>query len=364
MKQWAETRAVLAAVADLVRRGHRGALATVVSVRGSAYRHEGAKLLVREDGSTVGNVSGGCLERDVIEVAHRVIASQQPELRAWCGGPDEIAAWDLGVGCDGTVELLIEPVRDDRAPERRLLHEEVPHCVVTHVGPHGLARVVVSPDSVEGATGDAPLDARLVAQCRARLGAGGGELLRDAATTVFVEYLAPPPQLLIISAADDAREVARLAHGVGFGVTVVDKRPGWLEADRFPDGVRLVEARPDALAALTRPLAPADTAVVMTHDFADDAAAVDALLRSEVGYIGVLGPRSRSMRLLRAIGRAEAAPDPRLHAPVGLDIGTDGAEQVALAIVAELLAVRSGRAPRSLRERAVPIHGDTAPRLA
>lgn len=104
-------------------------------------------------------------------------------------------------------------------------------------------------------------------------------------------------------------------------------------------------------------------AVVMSHDFADDAAAVAALLPSGVSYIGVLGPRARTERLLGAIDAVAHRDDPRLHAPVGLDIGTDGAEQVALAIVAELLAVRSGRAPRSLRERATPIHRDADPVL-
>src|SRR5881397_4453785 len=110
MKQWHETREVLDRLAELAREGKRAALATVVRARGSAYRHEGAKLLVAEDGSTTGNVSGGCLEQDVREVALQVIRAGRSELRSYCSSADEIEAWDLGVGCEGQVDVLFEPV--------------------------------------------------------------------------------------------------------------------------------------------------------------------------------------------------------------------------------------------------------------
>src|SRR5437899_5763750 len=113
MKQWLETREVLDRLAQLARAGGRAALATVVRVRGSAYRHEGAKLLVAQDGGTTGNVSGGCLEQDVREVALQVLRTGRPELRSYCSGADEVAAWDLGVGCEGEVEVFVEP---DGAP--------------------------------------------------------------------------------------------------------------------------------------------------------------------------------------------------------------------------------------------------------
>src|SRR5256886_13711955 len=109
MKQWLETREVLDRLAQLAQAGRRTALATVVRVRGSAYRHEGAKLLVAEDGSTTGNVSGGCLEQDVREVCLQVIRSGRAELRSYCSSADEIEAWDLGVGCEGEVLVFVEP---------------------------------------------------------------------------------------------------------------------------------------------------------------------------------------------------------------------------------------------------------------
>src|SRR3989475_5867885 len=134
MKQWLETRQVLDRLAELRRAGTRSALATVVRVRGSAYRHEGAKLLVAEDGSATGNVSGGCLERDVRDVALEVIRSGTPQLRSYCSGVDEIAAWDLGMGCEGQVDVYVEPAREPRARERELLDGRAPFAVATLLG--------------------------------------------------------------------------------------------------------------------------------------------------------------------------------------------------------------------------------------
>src|SRR6266571_2800151 len=135
MKHWHETRAVLDRLAELRGAGRRAALATSVRARGSAYRHEGAKLLVADDGSTVGNVSGGCLEQDVREVALQVLASGTAELKSYCSSTDEIAAWDLGVGCEGQVDVLVEPVLEERARERELLDGRVPFVVCTVIRP-------------------------------------------------------------------------------------------------------------------------------------------------------------------------------------------------------------------------------------
>src|SRR5712691_2142630 len=126
MKQWLETRDVLDRLAQLSRGKRKAALATVVRVRGSAYRHEGAKLLVAQDGATTGNVSGGCLEQDVREVGLHVIRTGQPELRSYCSSADEIAAWDLGVGCEGQVDVFVEPALEARPCERALLDERRP----------------------------------------------------------------------------------------------------------------------------------------------------------------------------------------------------------------------------------------------
>lgn len=358
MKHWLETRQVLAHIAALRQRDVRAALATVVRVRGSAYRHEGAKLVVGEDGSTVGNVSGGCLEEDVREVARRVIASGIAERRTYCGGSSEIAAWDLGVGCDGEVEIVVEPVQSDREAERACIEAESPFVVVTrldraHVDDGAsagttpaargeLERIVVTGEPAQEWLASDP-SSRLVER---------GDAVR------FVDVMIPPPRLLIVSAGDDARHLARLADEVGFRVVVADRRPALLAAERFPPTVRLVDT--DAARLGERVVLDAESfAVVMTHHFADDTDYLRALLRSPVRYLGVLGPRQRTQRMLGILRREAPVDESRIFGPVGLDIGTDGAEQVALSILAEVLAVRSGRRARSLRDRSAPIHASS-----
>lgn len=342
MKQWLETRLVLAQLAEWFAAGVPCALATVVRVQGSAYRHEGAKMVVAADGRSVGNVSGGCLEEDVREVAKRVIASGAAERREYCGSIDEIAAWDLGVGCEGVVELLVEPVTDAREAERAALAAERAFRVTTFLD--SLRRVVTPRDGAKVGQDEAGALSRLE-------GEGG-----DAR---FVEELSPPPRLLVVGAGDDARPLAALAASVGFRVLVADRRPGLLTAARFPEPIRRIES--DAARLGDRVvLESGDYAVVMTHNFADDAEYLGALLRSPARYLGMLGPRQRTQRIVDALRRGAAVDESRIFGPVGLDIGTDGAEQVALAVLAEVLAVRSGRRPRSLRERATPIHADSA----
>ncbi len=359
MKQWQETRAVLDRLAELLDGGKQAALATVVRVRGSAYRHEGAKLLVAEDGSTTGNVSGGCLEQDVCEVALQVIRRGQSQLRGYCSGADEIEAWDLGVGCEGQVDVFVEPVLEARPRERALLEERGAFAVCTVVAGQREAargnRLLVSPASREGGLGSPELDTAVARRARESLDSGQSGLHEIAGHAVFIDVFLPPPQLVVLSAGEDVRPLARFASDVGFRVAIVDRRPGLLTVGRFPAAARLVESDAAQLAE-RMPLDDASYAVVMTHHFADDQAYLRALLRTPVPYIGMLGPRQRTERILQNLRAEGPLDEARIYGPVGLDIGTDGAEQVALAVIAEILAVRAGRRAESLRERKAPIH--------
>jgi xanthine dehydrogenase accessory factor len=368
MKHWHETREVLDRLSELRQAGVRAALATVVRVRGSAYRHEGAKLLVAEDGSTVGNVSGGCLEQDVREVALQVLRSGTPELRNYCSSTDEVAAWDLGVGCEGQVDVFVEPALEARPRERALLEGRAPFVSCTVIRPVINAvirpgkgeggRLVVTRDAIEGDLGSADLNRVAAARARELLGTEESGVQGIAGRDVFCDVFLPPPQLVICGAGEDARPLARFAADVGFRVAIVDRRPAYLTAERFPSAAALIESRPEELVGR---LALDDNcyAVVMTHNFADDLGYLRALRGTPVSYIGMLGPRQRTDRMLQAAG-AEGALDEhdaaRIYGPVGLDIGTDGAEQVALSVIAEILTIRSGRRAQSLRERQAPIH--------
>ncbi len=355
MKHWHETREVLDFLTRARRDGRRAALATVVRVRGSAYRHEGAKLAVAEDGAGAGTVSGGCLEQDVREVALRVLRTGTPELRSYCSSADEIAAWDLGIGCEGEVDVYVEPAPEPPPQERELLEEREPFAVCTEIAIRkagGGRRLVVTRTRETGDLGEPGVTRAVAARARELLAGGRSGLHEIAGRTVFVDVFAPPPELVILGAGDDARPLARFAAAVGFRVVVADRRAAYLARERFPEAALLLESDGERLGQVL-PLDAECYAVVMTHNFADDQAYLRALLGTPVPYIGMLGPRQRTERLLRSLGVTDEA---RVYGPVGLDIGTDGAEQVALAVLAEILAVRSGRRARSLRERAAPIH--------
>src|SRR5947209_6658486 len=168
MKHWHETGDVLDFLARVLGAGQRAALATVVRVRGSAYRHEGAKLTVAENGTTAGHVSGGCLEQDVREVALQVIRTGRSELRSYCSSADEIAAWDLGVGCEGQVDVLVEPALEARPRERELLNERRAFAVCTLIDGKRVTgngkRLIVTPDGAVGDLGSGDLDAAAAAR--------------------------------------------------------------------------------------------------------------------------------------------------------------------------------------------------------
>src|SRR5256886_4462884 len=361
MKQWLETREVLDFLHAARTAGTRAALATVVRVRGSAYRHEGAKLAVAEDGRTAGNVSGGCLEQDVREVALQVIRSGMPELRSYCSSADEIAAWDLGVGCEGQVDVFVE-LAEARARERELLNGRRAFGVCTLLDGKretGTGKgLVVTADGAEGNLGSADLNRKATTRARELLETGESGTHEISGRSVFFDALVPPPQLVILGAGDDARPLVRFAADIGFRVVVVDRRPGYLTADRFPAAAALIQSAGNELDAVL-PLDAECYAVVMNHNFADAQAYVRALLKTPVAYVGMLGPRQRTERILRNLAAEGPMDETRVYGPVGLDIGTDGAEQVALAVIAEILAVRSGRRARSLRERRVAIHAPT-----
>ena len=295
-------------------------------------------------------------------MALQVIQKGQPELRSYCSSADEIAAWDLGVGCEGQVDVLVE-LAGARPEERALLDGRRAFATCTLLPGKGERpgkgkRLVVTGDAAAGDLGWKDLNKVAAVKARELLETGESGIHElGGGRSVFFDVLIPPPQLIVLGAGDDARPLVRFAAEVGFRVVVVDRRSGLLTHERFPAAALLVES-PGAELAEVLPLDEECYAVVMNHNFADDQAYVRALFRSPVAYVGMLGPRQRTERILRNVAAEGGRPidEGRVYAPVGLDIGTDGAEQVALAVIAELLAVRSGRRARSLRERQVAIH--------
>lgn len=359
---------VLQAIESLSARGEKLALATIVAVRGSTYRRPGARLLVPEEGELVGNISGGCLENDVADVAKIVMHEGMARIVSFDLTADDDAVWGWGLGCNGAFELFVEPA--DKAAEvagalRMALEEERPICMVTVLEStiEGVAqgdRMLVRPDgSTEHALGAASDEAR---EAALELLAEERSEIRDLAEGLraFVEVLEPPLRLLICGAGHDAAPLVRQAAALGWSPIVVDDRREFLNSDRFPEaaGFVLVE-RPDKMAEVA-PVDERTHVVVMTHNFLRDKEYVRALLGSPARFVELLGPRVRTERLFAELREEGVDPSEdalaKFRAPAGLDLGAEGPEEIAAAICAEIVAVRRGRGAGFLKDRPGPIH--------
>jgi xanthine dehydrogenase accessory factor len=366
---------VLAAIESLSARGERMALATIVAVRGSTYRRPGARLLVPEDGAPIGNISGGCLEGDVADVARVVMEEGKARLAGWDLTADDDAVWGLGLGCNGAIEVFIEPA--EQAAEvagalRMALEEERPISVVTvlesddaRVAPG--SRILVRPDGgAQGAMGSAEADAEAVTAAGEQLEVRRSEIRTLAGgVRAFVEVLEPPLRLLICGAGHDAIPMVRSAAGLGWHATVVDDRPAFLTPERYPEAAGFVRVgAPEDLAGAT-PVDDRTHVVVMTHNFLRDKEYLRALVGTPAAYIGMLGPAARTERLLMELrDEGVAIPDgvrAKIHGPAGLDLGSEGPEEIAQSIVAEIVAVRHDRRGGFLKERPGPIHDRPRP---
>ncbi len=331
---------------------------------GSAYRRPGAKFLIEETGdNTLGSVSGGCLEADVREMARQqVLATGIPSLRHYSTGADEDMIWGLGLGCNGLIDIFIQPATGGplaalAEPLRQLVAGDSPFALLTVVDGEGLgASMIVGPEgSVHGSLGSPDLDAQAVEHARGLLASGRSGVQKITGRSVFIEVLPPPPHLIVCGAGDDARPLVAYAADAGFRVTLLDHRPALLDPVAFPRASQRLLARPDD-PAVSLPPAGRALAVVKTHSLAVDREWVRRLLAAGLPYVGVLGPRARTESILRDIGAADPADTERVFGPVGLDLGADGPRQVAVSIVAELLAFTTRREPRHLVERKEAIH--------
>lgn len=369
---------VLSAIESLSARGEKLALATIVAVRGSTYRRPGARLLVPEEGELVGNISGGCLESDVADVAKVVMREGVARIVSFDLTADDDAVWGWGLGCNGAFELFVEPA--DKAAEvagalRMALEEERPICMITVLdssvaGVEQGDRMLVKPDgATERSLGDSVVDAAAREAATELLGRERSEI-RELADGVraFVEVLEPPLRLLVCGAGHDAAPLVRQAAALGWSPIVVDDRPEFLNRDRFPEaGDFVLVERPDTTAEVA-PIDERTFVVVMTHNFLRDKEYVRSLLSSPARFVAMLGPAVRTQRLLDElrgegveIGERELE---RFHGPAGLDLGAEGPDEIAAAICAEIVAVKRERGAGFLRDRPGPIHDRHAPARA
>ena len=353
-----EVRALVEAFDAANIRGERCALATVVSVEGSSYRRPGARMLVCEAGTSTGTISAGCLESDVIEHAKRVIQTGAAKLVEYdtASTSDEMA-WGLGLGCNGVIRVFVEPLAPGSLYVEALRRSrEARVATLYQYGSSTGGRLFIDEKGdVSRENLSDEMAGMIESEMRSLTYDGARVYDVDGVTAkVFFETLLPPVPLVVFGAGQDALPIVELARNLGWWTEVVDVQARPASRSRFALADRVTLSLPEDVGAHVR-ITPRTMTLLMSHNFAQDLAMLRFLLASPARYIGVMGPRKRTERMLRDLAVPEGIA--RLHSPAGLDIGANGPAEIALSILAEMRAVLDGRRGGMLRERRGSIHG-------
>ncbi|HUB20283.1 MAG TPA: XdhC family protein [Acidobacteriaceae bacterium] len=319
-------------------------LATVIAVEGSAYRRPGARMLLTASGQRAGTVSGGCLEAEIAKKAWWLTA-QGPSLQRYSSFFDDDGDMPYGLGCGGTILVLLE--RGEAAAQslealRRSVEERTVSVIVTRLtaGPTGTQVIL---DHAGAVVFERDPDSSVTAMAREALHNGQSQ----QANGFFFEVIAPPPALILFGAGDDVQPLVEYTAVLGWHVIVADDRANLARGERFPRAAAV-----ENLDAALMQAAAETAAVIMSHSYEQDRKVLRGLLAKELKYIGLLGPRRRTERLVGEIapelGLGTAECMERLHTPVGLDLGGHSPASIALSIAAELQAVFAGREARKL----------------
>jgi len=315
-------RELLSELNEWTRSGEDIAIATVVETWGSSPRPLGSKMLVTRSGKMAGSVSNGCIEGAVFEEAQKVLKSGQPKIAAF-GVADDVA-FEVGLACGGHIEVFIQPFGRAQQQVLAILNRDEPATLRTNL-----------------LTGDAEVVE----------GTPQGTELAKRQGDVFVEPFRRPAHLVIIGAIHIAIPLHRLARLMGYRVTVVDARAKFATKERFPEADELIVAWPEeAMAKIT--VDNSTYVVVLTHDPKFDLPALRSVLQKDAGYVGAIGSRKTNQNRFDALRKEGFTEEQlsRVHGPIGLDLGSRGAEETALGILAEITAVRFGGSGVAMKE--------------
>lgn len=343
MSRLQEFRDVMDHVKTAWQQGRKTALLMLMSVQGSAYRLPGTKVMMAEDGTIVGTISGGCLEGDLFGWAEKAMQTGKPRLQRYDLSESEV--WSLGIGCKGSLEIGILPVSPDdpfwQMTDRALQQGQHFSLILEIV--EG-SRVLLSQEGrAYGDVESMPEEVLLYAKQRFSRQTRA-EVLEVGRRRFYIDVVRPSERLVVAGAGLDARPVAELAARMGFSVTVLDPRAGFNNTQAFPTADHLVSAPGDV-----HPGGLENSWwVIMNHHLERDQACLQLALRCKPVYIGVLGPLSRTEEMLGGIGKSLSSGP--IYAPVGLDLGAETMDEVAVSIVSQLMAERSSR-------KGQPLHG-------
>ncbi|HET6976467.1 MAG TPA: XdhC family protein [Pyrinomonadaceae bacterium] len=351
--------------------GQRAALATVVSVEGSSYRRPGARMLISDNGETTGILSAGCFEQDVCERAAKVMKNGEPVLVEYDTNNDDDIVWGLGLGCKGVVQVLIEPATNERiASLMQLLAECSESSTAGAVAT--VFRVAGDIDMTIGTSAllfpDGSVDGQFVSSSifndlSEAIKVASSDIKRyevdGGFVDVFLEVVQPRVRLVVFGAGFDVLPIVDLAGTLGWHTTVVDTRARASSLDRFRKADAVLLCRPEDVTSQVS-LLERTIVVLMTHNYLHDLEVLRQVLPLPLRYLGCLGPRRRTEQLVMELAAEETlnvdAALRRLHAPIGLDIGAETPEEIALSIVSEIKAVMSARTGTKLSDREGSIH--------
>lgn len=375
-----ELQDIVNAFDRVVKEGKQTALATVVLVEGSSYRRAGARMLVTEDGQLTGAISGGCLEGDALRKARLVMAENKPMLVTYDTTDDDDAKFGVGLGCNGIIHILIEPIYPERQDTpinlfKLFLSKREPVVLITLfsldnklASQPGTCLLLTTDEKIQGTFPDNKIKDALLADAKDVLKNGNSvtkTYVYGNGFTCFIELLQPTVSLVIFGAGNDAIPLVQFAAVLGWQVTLVDGRANYAVSERFPLAKKIIIAKPEK--ALSQIVLDNRTVVIlMTHNYNYDLAMLRQLLPLELTYLAALGPKKRLQRMLDELDEEglniTTEQLKSIYGPAGLDIGSENSDEIALSVIAEMQAVLTKRQGTSLRDKTV-IHNRDSERL-
>ena len=372
-----EIRDIIKAYDEAQKHEKRTALATVVHLEGSSYRRPGARMLITEDGQLTGAISGGCLEGDALRKALLVITEKRTMLVTYDTMDEDDAKFGVGLGCNGIIQVLIEPVNttDYNNPIQLLkaITSKRQQAVLVTLfslqdkkNPQPGTCLLLTEDGniIDTAPSLNDIlvnDAKEVfekhsSSFKSYLASGNTEAVE---TTAFIEFVKPAVSLVAIGAGNDVMPLVAMANVLGWESIVVDGRANYAKQERFPSACQVLVSKPEnVLGQIT--VDDQTVFVLMTHNYNYDMAMLKALVEKNVVYIGILGPKKKLDRMLEELKDEDLSLTKQqlsvIHGPVGLDIGAETPEEIALSIIAEIKTVLSGRKGKLLKENTEVIH--------
>lgn len=376
-----EFQDIIGAYEQALQEGKQAVLATLVHVDGSSYRRPGARMLVTEEGSLTGAISGGCLEGDALQKALLVMAQQQSRIVTYDTTDEDDDTLGVGLGCNGIIQVLMEPLRADNPNNqleflKQVVGKRQKAVLVTlfsldnRKGPQPGTCLMMDDRGNFHGQADAALEAALKADAQEAF-QQEKSLFRqyvspEGSHTAFIEFIQPSVSLVVVGAGNDAKPLVEMADLLGWEVRVVDGRSSHAKPDRFVSACQVLVSKPEAV--LDQLNVDSHTVfVLMTHNYQYDKAMLRALVQRDIPYVGSLGPKKKLDRMLGELAEEGLvltdAQRAMIHGPVGLEIGAETSAEIALSILAEIKAVLAGKSGQRLRFIEGEIHNREETRI-